>query len=486
MSIDYQGGTLGNYLLSIDVGTWGCKVIIFDQDGEPLSYKYDRYPMFEPKIGFFEQNPMDFWKNTVKNVRQTIVEIKSGGDDIACVGITGQGTNVICIGDQGQVLRPSISYLDKRAKSFLDKLIRKYSFIDYSASKTCPNLLWLKKNEPRIFKATKLVLDVREYIGYKLTKEASHDCWLEEGKWIDFFASLGFPREWFGKIHEYTKPMGYVTKEGSKETHLKEGTPVIIGPWDGLCSVIGSGLIRDGLAADAAGTTEVLSVASSRKLLSSYMEHPGRKLWLTYASPPLGIVHRWFVDQFLRLRDSEQKDVYQFMNELAEKSPPGSNALVFLPTLKEEYSSSGFRGAFLGLSVHHQMKHFSRSVFEGIAFRIRQILEEIETQGASIKEVKLSGGGAKCNLWNQIRADIIGKPFSVLRVLESSCVGVALLASVAVKIYSDLDQATRRMVHISKRVEPCKQRFATYTKLYDAYCKANSCLKEIHSTIDQF
>ena len=201
-----------NYLLTIDAGTSGCKSIIINNFGQPLSFSFNKYSILNPLTGFFEQNLHKLWEVTCKTIKEAISMAKIKSDNIACIGITGQGTNVICLDKNGNIIRPAISYLDVRAKKLLDKLIKNYGYIDYSARKTSPNLLWLKENEQLNYKKIQSVLDTKEFLGYKFTNNVTHDSWVKKGQWIDFYASLGFPREWFGVVHEYTKPMGYVSK----------------------------------------------------------------------------------------------------------------------------------------------------------------------------------------------------------------------------------------------------------------------------------
>jgi xylulokinase len=471
--------SLRNYLLTIDAGTSGCKSIIFNNFGQPLSFSFNKYSIFNPKTGFFEQNPHELWKITCKTIKEAISMARCKSDNIACIGITGQGTNVICLDKKGNIIRPAISYLDVRAKKLLDKLIKNYGFIDFSARKTSPNLLWLKENEQINYKKIKSVLDTKEFLGYKFTNNVTHDSWVEKGQWIDFYDSLGFPREWFGSVHEYTKTMGYTTKRRCKETGIKEGVPVIIGPWDGLCNILGSGLTEKGLAVDTAGTTEILSVTTQQKLPSSYLKHPlsERKLWLTYSSPPLGLSHRWYADTFFKTRinnsGNQTVDRFSLIEKEAAKVSLGSDGLIFLPSINGSSHTTQLKGAFIGLTLNHQRKHISRAVLEGIVFQIRRIYENMESQGAVIKEVRLSGGGAKSHLWNQLRVDIMGKPFAVLKVLESACLGVAILASISVGKYPTFDKASREMIKISRKIYPNKKNHEKYSRLYDTFVKSH-------------
>jgi xylulokinase len=474
------------HLLSIDLGTTGCKVMMFDTNGNPKGYCYREYPIFSQAPGYAEQDANEWWKVVCMNLREVIKSSKVNAESIKGIGITGQGTSVVYLDKNGQALRPAIIHMDNRASDKVKELIDRFGKLGFSTKKIYSNLLWSKENEPEIEKAIGYVLDAREFIGYMLTGKPTFDENLK--KEIDELnKALGIPSEWFGSPHDYFTPIGCVKEDVAKKVGLKKDVPVVVGPWDGVCNILGSGLIEDGIATDVAGTTEIIAVAVSKKFPIVYLRHFIEGLWLTYTSPPLGLAHRWFKDQFATIeKDLQNKlglDAYELLNLEAEKIEPGSRGLLFIPILRE-YERPYLPGAFIGILPNHTRGHFIRAFFEGIAFRIREIFEELEKNGVKIKEVRLSGGGAKSTIWNKIRADITGKPFAVLKVLESGCLGVAILASLATKIYSNLIEASNRMIHIVETIHPDEERYKLYSKLYEKYKKTLIFLQETFENLE--
>lgn len=470
------------YFLSIDLGTTGCKVMMFDVNGNPKGYCYREYPTFSQALGYAEQDANEWWKVVWMNLKEVIEVSKVKVENIKGIGITGQGTSLVYLDKNGQVLRPAIIHMDNRAKDKVNELINKFGKLSFSIKKFYSNLLWSKENEPEIEKEISYVLDAREFIGYKLTGIPTFDEKLKK-EMDKLNKALGIPSELFGKPHDYFNPIGYTKEDITKKIGLKKPVPVIVGPFDGVCNILGSGLIEEGIATDVAGATEIIAVTVSKELPIVYLKHFIDGLWLTYTSPPLGLAHRWFKDNFALIEKEIQEklslDAYELLNLEAKKIKPGSEGLLFIPILRD-YENPRLPGAFIGILPNHTREHFVRAFLEGIAFRIREIFEDLEKNGVKIKEVRISGGGAKSMLWNRIRADITGKPFAVLKVLESGCLGVAILVAIATKVYSNLIEASNQMIHIAETIQPDKEMHRMYSNLYEKYKKALNFLQEIY------
>ncbi|MEM2896239.1 MAG: FGGY family carbohydrate kinase [Candidatus Bathyarchaeia archaeon] len=473
------------YLLSIDLGTTGCKVMMFDVCGNPKGYRFREYPTFSQALGYAEQDADEWWKAVSMNLREVIESSKVEVENIKGIGVTGQGTSVVYLDKNGRALRPAIIHMDNRAKDKSEWLVKKFGELGFSTKKIYSNLLWSRENEPEIERAISYVLDAREFVGYMLTGNPTFDENLKR-EIEKLNEALGIPSELFGGPHGYFTPIGYVKEDTAKRMGLKKAVPVVVGPWDGVCNIIGSGLVEDGIATDVAGGTEIIAVAVSKKLPIVYLRHFIDGLWLTYTSPPLGLAHRWFKDQFAAMeKDFQNKldlDAYELLSLEAEKIEPGSKGLLFIPILRE-YGRPYLPGAFVGILPDHTRGHFIRAFLEGVALRIREIFEELESNGVNIKEVRLSGGGAKSMFWNKIRADVTGKPFAVLRVLESGCLGASILAALATKIYSNLIEASNRMVHVAEMIYPDEEKHKLYSKLYEKYKKTLTLLQEIYKEL---
>jgi xylulokinase len=191
---------------------------------------------------------------------------------------------------------------------------------------------------------------------------------------------------------------------------------------------------------------------------------------------------KWFRDTFgeseiIAARES-QGDAYDLLTEIAAQVPPGSDGLVMLPHLMGAFSpeeNPAARGVFSGFTLRHDKGHFVRAILEGVAFNLRQILEALNEDGLQFSEVRTSGGGARSQLWNQIKADICGLPIVTLINEETALLGNAILAGAACGVFSSVSEACSQMVAIKERVQPSAH-LAAYEKPYQRYCELNQCL----------
>jgi xylulokinase len=331
-------------------------------------------------------------------------------------------------------------------------------------------LLWLRERDPEVFNRIHTCLTSSwDFIHFRLCGRVAH--WAEslenEREILDYF---GIPPHWFGSSVETGQIIGYVDDRGSEESGLAVGTPVVMGGIDSLCMFLGSGMTEPEIALNASGTTDVVAVTVGQQPVANIgypVQHLIPPLWLLSLSPVRGPTLAWFRDLLLP-RDSTFAD----LDHMAAQAPPGSEGLLCLPYLSGEKGAihdPGARGILIGLDLQHEKRHMARAVLEGIAFSTRQILEAYEVQGVRAKEVRLCGGGAKSRIWNQIKADIFNVPVKILQVLDTGCLGAAMLAAVAAGDYGDRKAACISMSNISSTILPDPQNVGMYRSAYEAY-----------------
>ena len=470
-------------IMGIDIGTTGCKATIFDLSGRLISSAYTEYPLYtSPERGVAEQNPEDWWVAIKKTMALAMLRGNIPPPEVAGIGITGQSTSVILLDSTGTPLRPSILYLDSRGEKYISKLSELVGPMNYVELKVYTNLQWLRENEEETFKRIDKVLDVKEFIAYKLTNEVTFDSFAIAPDRVKLLnEKFEIPDRFFGTFHTYDKPVGQVKKEIVKEILISEGTPVVVGPWDGMCNVIGSGIIEDGLLMDVAGTTEIIAMTTKEKTNLTTHKHLIGDRWLIYTSTPLAISYTWFKNILTSFAGeiSTAIDPYSILNSLAAEAPPGSDGLIFIPTIQGDFMKPDLRGAYLGISSNHTIKHMTRAILEGVAYHLKRTVNMIESEGVSVDKVRVSGGGAKSQLWNQIKADVLGKLVEVQTVVETGGLGASMLTTVALKKYKDLLDATKNMVHIKETITPIKENVAIYEKYYQQFLKHYEYLESL-------
>ncbi len=158
---------------------------------------------------------------------------------------------------------------------------------------------------------------------------------------------------------------------------------------------------------------------------------------------------------------------------MAASAPPGSGGLIFLPYLNGERApiwDADARGVFFGLNSAHRHAHLARAVMEGVAFSLRQVLARVEAaSGARVEQLHASGGPARLALWNQIKADVLGRPLLIPRQPHPACLGAAMLAAIGSGWYGGAAPAAEAMVQLGGEVTPNPAHAARYEDLFAVY-----------------
>jgi xylulokinase len=503
------------HFLTVDVGTDGCKIVLFDSDGRLVAQKYTEYPTYVHGDGFREQDPNEWWRATCNGTQQVLKTASVRPEEVTGVGCGGHFPTLVLVGKDGNVLRRAIIYSDmrgaKQTKEIFEKCGAEISNLTGLPERIFPGLpiaklLWLRENEPKIIESTHKVMGAKDFINFRLTGNVAVDyfeaCWTglasrKNYSWMqDIADELRLRSQWFGEIHRPQEVIGEVTGGSSAETGLRKGTPVVCGSGDGMCNVIGSGLLEAGVTMESAGATDIIAAVSNqpvnvdRESITSW-SHPDSQNWVVYTSTSsAGLSLRWFRDRLAQVQppdaSSAPKMSYQQLDDLAEKAPVGSGKLIFLPYLDGEYSpfiDLNARGVFLGVTLETERKHLVRAILEGVAFSLRHVLEHLAEYGIETRAIRSSGGGSRSKLWNQIKADVTGKPVSTMAVAETGCLGAAVLASVGVGEHADFKAASQSMVRIAYTTQPNSGNHETYSKLFATYKEAYLNLKDLFAKI---
>ncbi len=495
------------YLLGIDVSTTGVKALIIDQKGTVIGSGSTEHATSTPKPLWSEQDPDDWWKGTLNSIKIALRETKVSGADIAAVGLTGHMHGLTLLDAAGKVLRPAILWNDQRTGPQCDEIrkrLGKKHLIqltgnDALAGFTAPKILWVQENEPDIYKKAAHILLPKDYVRYMLTKGFAVDRAdgagtilfdIKTRDWSpEMLKALNIPPEWLPKTFEGSEVTGTVTKEAAAQTGLKEGTPVVGGGGDQAAQAVGVGAVASGIIALTLGTSGVVFASTDQP----FVEPEGRLHAFCHSVPGrwhlMGVMLsaagslRWYRDTFVPGGN------YDDLLAPAAKIPAGCEGLLFLPYLTGErtpYPDPLARGAFVGLTVRHSMPHITRAVLEGVAFGLRDSFELIKSAGlAKIKQVRVSGGGAKSPLWRQILADTLQTELVTVNTTEGAAYGAALLAGVGAKVWKDVDSACQATIQITGSTQPQAKGVAKYDDIYRLYSQMYPALKDLsHSLAD--
>jgi xylulokinase len=479
------------YLLGIDISTTGSKAIIMDERGAIRAAASSPHTLQTPKPLWSEQDPGQWWAAAKASIRAALEQAGLVRGSVAAVGLTGQMHGLVLLDEAGQVLRPAILWNDQRTQAQCDEIharIGKQNFIQITGNValtgfTAPKILWVQENEPEVYARVAHVLLPKDFVRYKLTGNMAMDkadgagtvlMDLKSRHWSpEILAALNIPVGWMPELGEGPEVTGTVTIEAAGQTGLPAGIPVVAGAGDQAAQAVGVGAVHEGIIALTLGTSGVVFATTN----SPFIEPQGRLHSFCHAVPDrwhlMGVMLsaggslRWYRDTFTPTMD------YDRLLEPAAEIAPGADGLLFLPYLTGErtpYPDPRARGAFVGLTIRHTMPHLTRAVLEGVAFGLRDSFELMKNAGlASIDQVRISGGGAKSLLWQQILADVFDIELATVNTTEGAAYGAALLAGVGAGRWPSVDAACEATIRITGEVEPNPEAARKYEESYRMY-----------------
>jgi xylulokinase len=487
------------YYLGIDVSTTGSKALLIDAAGVVVASASSPHTLQTPKPLWSEQNPEEWWTASCAAIREALSQAGVGGDSVAAVGLTGQMHGLVLLDVEGKVLRPAILWNDQRTAAQCDDIrarLGKERLIHITGNDaltgfTAPKILWVQQNEPAVYAKTRHILLPKDYLRYRLTDAYAMDKAdgsgtilfdLKKRNWSgEMLSALGIPAEWLPPTFEGPEFTGTVTSSAAAETGLKPGTPVAAGGGDQAAGAVGVGAVEPGIIALTLGTSGVVFATTP----SALIEPEGRLHAFCHAVP--GLWH--FMGVMLSAagslqwyRDTIAPEVeFDALLKEAESVPAGSEGLLFLPYLSGErtpHPDPLARGAWIGLTLRHSRGHLTRAVLEGVAYGLKDGFALIRSAGlGEVRQVRVSGGGAKSALWRQILASVLEAELVTVNTTEGAAYGAAILAGVGAGAWVDVPSACKAAVRVTGSTRPDPGQMAVYRDKYPVYRDLYPALK---------
>ncbi len=479
------------YLIGIDSSTTATKSLIIDGDGEIAAVGAAEYPFETPHPLWSEQHPDLWWDGTVQSIRAALDESGIDPAAVAAVGVSGQMHGLVLLDAAGEPLRPAILWNDQRTGKQCDDMrlwLGKENLVritgnDALTGFTAPKILWVKENEPEVYSRARQILLPKDYVRYKLTGDFATDkagaggtalLELATREWSPtVLAALEISPELLPPTHEGTEVTGTISEEAAQATGLRAGTPVVGGGGDQPAQAVGVGAIEEGIVALTLGTSGVVFATANKP----FYEPEGRLHAFPHALPQkwnlMGVMLsaagslRWHRDTL-----APGVDFDELLAPAADVAA-GSEGLLFLPYLTGErtpHPDPFARGAFVGLTVRHGLPHMTRAVLEGVAFGLRDSFSLMQGVGLGvIRQVRVSGGGARSPLWRQILADVLGSELATVNSTEGAAYGAALLAGVGAGVWRDGESACAATIRVTGSTAPNAAAVDAYNKAYGFY-----------------
>ncbi len=478
-------------LVAIDVGTTGARATAIGLDGDRHLEVRRAYPTTSVAPGWAEQDPRA-WRSAARAALAGLVHELGSRRRVVAIGLTGQCPSVCLVDAKGRPLGPGLIYRDNRATAeaaairerFGDAAIHARTGHLPAAFHIAPKLMWLKTHEAVLFGRARWALQPRDLVAHALTGEMATDGThaaatlvfdLRQRAWAgDLQEALGLPPELFPALHASSEPVGGLGAAVARRVGLPPGLPVILGGADSQACALGAGVVAPGPVSEMAGSSTCLNAAVPEPLPVLNVTHyphvvPGPFTTETGINTA-GAALTWVADLLYapRGRRANATDYARLDSEAADV-PPGADGVLALPTLADgERTDPELRAAFTGLSLRHGRAVLARAMLEGVAFAIRDQLGLLSEGGASVTELRVSGGDTRLATWNRIKADVLGVP--VVSVPGDAAVaGVAMLAGLGAGIYRDVDDAIRRCVRLPAPIEPNPRAHAHYDDRFAAW-----------------
>jgi xylulokinase len=466
-------------ILGIDLGTTEVKAGLVTLDGRLLGLARTGYRTeTDAATGRAEQDPEAWWGALVTSVRRLT---GPGVAEVIAIAVDGHGPTLVAVDAAGRPTRPAIIWQDSRSTAEQAELAAATGLAGWSLA-GLPAALWVERHEPDVAAATCRYLATWDYLGMRLTGRAATSL-LDDQPFPSpaVLDAAGVPAAKVPPRVSVGEVLGGLADDAAEQLNLDPGVPVVAGLVDAWASFHGAGMTAKSDAIDVGGAAGGFGVYWDRPLevpgsFSTIAPLPGLYS-VGGAMAATGRAIDWFRTQIVAGVDSTE-----VLLEEAAATPPGADGAIFLPYLAGERSpiwDPTARGAFVGLTLDHRRGHLTRAILEASAFAIRHVAEPILAAGATVEEIRVCGGPARSETWNQVKADVTGFRVAVPAVLETAVVGAAIVGASGVGAYPDVQAAIRGMTRVERRVEPNPANRALYDDVFGAYVRLHPAIASV-------
>ena len=478
------------YVLGVDASTTATKAVLVDSAGVVAGIGVAEYGFDVPQPGWTEQDPALWWDGAVDSIGSALASSGLAREDVAAVGLAGQMHGLVLLDRGDAVLRPAILWNDQRTAHACDEIreaVGPERLIAITGNTaltgfTAPKLVWVRDHEPEVWGRIARVLLPKDYVRLRLTGDHALDKADGAGTLLfdlaardwspEVLSALRIDPAWMPPAFEGPEVTGVVSAAAAEATGLRAGTPVVAGGGDQAANAVGVGAVAPGVVALSLGTSGVVFATTDSPLRDPAGQvhafcHavPGRWHMMTVMLSAAGSL-RWFRDA---LAPGEE---FGALVASAGSVPPGSDGLLFLPYLTGERSPHPdplARGAFVGLTVGHDRRHLTRAVLEGVAFGLRDGLDQMIAAGMPAPaQVRVSGGGTASPLWRQILADVLEAEVATVSTTEGAAYGAAMLGAVGAGWFGSVEAAAKALVTVMPAASP-GQDVGAYRAAHEAY-----------------
>lgn len=481
--------TTPSIVIGLDIGTTSTVAIAARLPGEVLAVASRPVTLSSPHAGWAEEDPEQWWTNTIEVLREVISTVPA--NEIAGICVTGMLPAVILLDADGNLLRPSIQQSDGRCSAEVEELrqqVDETAFLQRTGNGinqqlVAAKLRWIARHEPTVFTRIATVFGSYDYINWRLTgTRAVEQNWALEAGFTDLasgqiaddlVALAGIKRAAVPQRTVSHEQMGTVSAAAAKATGLPMSLPVFGGAADHIVSALGAGITQAGDVLLKFGGAGDIVVATDRAL-------PDARLYLDYHLVPgllapngcmasSGSALNWLGGLIGQSAEGERP--HKDLDALAAAIPAGSDGLICLPYFlgeKTPIHDPLARGSFVGLSLSHGRGHIWRALLEAVAFGFRHHVDVLADIGHAPRRFMASDGGTNSRVWMQIMADVLGEPVQLLDNHYGSALGAAFVAAIGCGLTKDWSEVSA-LSRMGDLIMPNAANHAVYDHSYARY-----------------
>ena len=486
------------YYIGVDLGTSALKLVMMKGNGELVKTVSKEYPLYFPRSGWSEQNPVDWFLA----VKEGLKELAAFADEkIGGISFGGQMHGLVILDKDDNVLRPAILWNDGRSTEetdYLNNVIGKEKLSELTANIafagfTAPKILWVKNNEPEIFAKISKIMLPKDYISYMLSGSFSTDYSDASGmllldvknkKWSKEMIDIcSISEDMLPKLYESYEVVGAIKPELAKELGLNEGIKIVAGAGDNAAAAIGTATVGEGACNISLGTSGTVFISSKNFGVDNFnalhsFAHADGNYHLMGCMLSAASCNKWWMEEILKTKD--------FVKEQSNIDNLGENNVFFLPYLMGErspHNDPDAAGTFIGMRMDTKREDMTLAVFEGVTFALRDSLEVARSLGIKIERTMICGGGAKSPLWKRLVANILNVEVEVPVSEEGPGFGAAILAAVGCGEYESVEKAAKSIIKIKEKIKPEADLVVKYEEKYQKFKRIYPALKDVFKEI---
>lgn len=491
-------------IVTIDIGTTKVKVSAFDKTCNLIAWKQGTYPTFHPQPDCSEQDPEQIFLTVLYALKSLLNDELTKKHQPVALVFGASMHSVLPIDKNGVPLRNAVIWADNRGhdeatalkNSDEGKEIYKQTGTPLHPMSPLVKIRWFKNHSPATwFEKVYKFISIKEYIIYQLTDQLVIDHSIASSTGLFNIHSL----QWHQSALDYAgiKPqqlsdivpidfaMLKLKKEYVRLFRLPSTTKIIVGASDGCLATLGAGVVTEGNATITIGSSGAIRVAGKEVIQDeqqrffNYLLMEGKYI----SGGPTnngGVVFDWFMQQFGGL--GGHSDVEYTVNQLlieADRVPAGAGGLLFLPYLLGERAplwNANARGAYIGVNITHERRHFIRATVEGIVYEMYSIGKLLQ-QYRSIQHLYINGAYATLPLFAQVLSDVFGKTVYINDKHDSASAGAALLGLTHLGIFTDLEEAAQTVRSV-ETYQPNTAHYEQYTRFAEIFDRLSHKLSE--------